>query len=371
MTRRIRLLRASLGYEGGLVLHTAASGAVPRLDEIRLLAEEDGELAALGATRINIAYLTGYLADRIEAALLDAANAVDWTMPWSELTAELDRRRPDLVSPARMLFEMAAADGAARAANLSLAETLGAAGPPRDTGTNQTLFWSHDATMLARAAGYVARGFTDLKLRVGIGAFSDDVRRLSALRNRHGADIRLAVDINGTWAAEDAPARLDALARFGLDYVEQPLAAGAWAETARLAASSPVPIMLDESLGSLEAVRRLADTRAAPLAHLKLAKLGGLDRAVTAALLLAEAGIGIMVGQMNEGSVSTAAAAHLACALDARYRELYGADGLLEEPAQPPLTYAEGRLRLPAGAGLGLDRYPVPASAITLWDKTV
>lgn len=371
MTRRVRLVRAGLGYEGGLVLHTATSGAVPRLDEIRLLAEEEGGLAALGATRINIAYLTGYSADLIEAALLDAAGALDWTTPWPDLTAELDRRRPDLVAPARMLFEMAAADGAARAEGHSLAETLGAAGPPRDTGTNQTLFWSDDTTMLARAEAYVARGFTELKLRVGVGAFADDRRRLAALRDRFGANIRLSVDVNGTWTAADAPARLDALARFGLDYVEQPLAADAWADTARLAAFSPVPIMLDESLDSPEAVRRLADTRAAPLAHLKLAKLGGLDRCMAAARLLAEAGIGVMVGQMNEGAVSTGAAAHLASALDAPYRELYGADGLVDEPAQPSLTYAAGRLRLPGGPGLGLDGYPLPASATILWDTTV
>ena len=40
-----------------------------------------------------------------------------------------------------------------------------------------------------------------------------------------------------------------------------------------------------------------------------------------------------MVGQMNEGVVSTLATAHAAVALRAEYRELYGSDGLVDDPA--------------------------------------
>ncbi len=67
--------------------------------------------------------------------------------------------------------------------------------------------------------------------------------------------------------------------------------------------------MLDESLCDMAAVERLAATHAAPLAHLKLAKLGGLDRLMQAGRILEQAGIPVMVGQMNEGSPSTLAAA--------------------------------------------------------------
>lgn len=354
--RRIRIERVRLGYGGGIVLHTATSGAVPELKELRLLVEDGGQLTALGATRTNIAYLANISEADIEAAVLSAVRVVDWRLGWGELIASLDRRLPRLAAPARMLLEMAFADGAAREAGVPLARHLGApAGPlPTTTETNQTLFWQDDESLLRRARGYVDRGFLQLKLRIGIGSFEDDLRRLSMLRRALGAGLRLSVDANGRWESEEAPARLRALAELGVEYVEQPLAAGAWEETARLSRASPLPIMLDESLSSMAAVRQLVETRAAPLAHLKLAKLGGLDRLVAAARDLAAAGIGFMVGQMNEGAVSTLAAAHAAIAVGAPLRELYGADQIEGEPALPYLVYRHGLLDIPPGAGLGM-----------------
>ncbi len=370
MTRRIRLLRATLGYEGGLVLHTATSGPVPTLDEIRLVAEEGGRIVALGATRTNIAYLSGLAPATIEAAILDAAAALDWSLPWHDVVPALDGLRPDLVAPARMLFEMAAADGRAREAGITLARQLGASGPARTTPTNQTLFWQDDRSLLARARAYVDRGFRDLKLRIGIGAFAGDLARLRLLRDAFGPELRLSVDANGRWTEREAREHLSALAEIGLDYVEQPLAPEAWSETSALSRVSPIPIMLDEALGSMDAVRRLAETGAAPLAHLKLAKLGGLDRLAEAVGCLRAAGIGVMLGQMNEGAVSTAAIAHAAIAFAAPFRELYGADGITGEAAGPPLGYRDGLLHLPVGAGLGLDAYRVDDTTSVLWDHT-
>jgi L-alanine-DL-glutamate epimerase-like enolase superfamily enzyme len=351
MATRIRILATSLAYRDGFALHTASSGEIAALREFRLVVERDGALAALGATRTNIDYLTGVPAPVLEAEILVAAPRLDWRLPWSAFTEAMDATLPVLSAPARMLFEMAAQDGAARAAGLPLAEALGGTVAARSA-TNQTLFWCDDATLLRRAEAYVARGFTELKLRIAVTAFADDLRRLRLLRERFGPTLRLSADANGRWHEAEAGARLDALAPLGLDYLEQPLPAGDWDATARLAAASPVPLMLDESLFDVAAVDRLAASRIAPLAHLKLAKLGGIDRLMAAGRRLQDAGIGVMVGQMNEGTVSTLAAAHAALALGATLRELYGADGLQADPAGP-LDYRDGMLALPAGAGLG------------------
>ena len=348
--RRICLRRVSLRYGGQLVLHTATSGAVAFLDELRLVVERDGRVEALGATRLNIAYLTGILPDALAARCLAVAPGL------------LDDRHPDLPASARMLFEMAAADGAAREAGVPLGVHLGG-GPAARTPTNQTLFQADDDAMLARAQAYVARGFADLKLRVGFGDLDDDLRRLRLLRERLGPAVTLAADANGAWGGASA-AQVRELAGLGLALLEQPLPAADWDGLARRR-DAGVPVMLDESLCDMDAIARLAASRAAPLAHLKLAKLGGLDRMLRAGAMLRAAGIGVMVGQMNEGAVSTLAAAHAAVALGALHRELYGADGLLDDPAGP-LRYAEGHLHLPPGSGLGLGRHA--AAGTTLWE---
>jgi L-alanine-DL-glutamate epimerase-like enolase superfamily enzyme len=294
------------------------------------------------------------------------ARGVDWSRPWDGFVGALDRAVPLLAPAVRMMFEMLAMDAQARARGVTLAEMLGGAAP-ETVATNQTLFRSDDATLLHRADGYVARGFRDLKLRVGFGAFAEDLRRLELLRARYGADLLISADANGQWSAAEAPAYLRACAALGLRYVEQPLAKEAWDEVASLSAISAVPIMLDESLADLASIDRLVATRAAPLAHLKLAKLGGVDRLMAAGRRLRDAGIGFMVGQMNEGAVSTLGAAHAAAALGATMHELYGADGLVGDPAGA-LAYVDGALRLPAGPGLGLAHHAVDGTI--LWEHT-
>lgn len=365
MAMRVSILAVSLAYEGGLALHTASSGQVAGLRELRLVVEQDGAVAALGATRTNIAYLTGVAAAALEAEILTAAPRLDWRLPWRDFTAAMDAALPALSAPARMLFEMAAQDGAARAAGLPLAAFLGARFAPLSP-TNQTLFWCDDATLMQRAEAYVARGFTELKLRIAVQDFASDLRRLRLLRARFGAALRLSADANGQWSEAEAGPRLQALGRLGLDYLEQPLPAEDWEGAARLAATAPVPVMFDESLGDMAAVERLGAAGTVPLAHLKLAKLGGIDRLLAAGRRLCDAGIGVMIGQMNEGVVSTLAAAHASIALGVTLRELYGADGLRWDPAGG-LAYRDGMLELPAGPGLGLPAHAHEGCEL-LWD---
>ncbi|MGI4941619.1 MAG: mandelate racemase/muconate lactonizing enzyme family protein, partial [Janthinobacterium lividum] len=350
MTRRVTLRRVSLSYADGLVLHTASSGAVPALDELRLVVTQDGAVAALGATRLNIEYLSGIAAEVLCDLCVAAFEALDWSGPPAAW-----RLPPGLPAPARMLFEMAAADGAARAAGVPLSVWLGGS-VTAAVSTNQTLFLSDDAMLLHRARAYAARGFHALKLRVGAGAVADDLRRIRLLRDALGDGLHLAADANGSWSEAEAPAILGSLAALGLDYVEQPIPAGDWAAIGRVSRDAALPVMLDESLSDAAAVDTLLRTRAAAMAHLKLAKLGGLDRLMAAGRRLREGGIPVMVGQMNEGAVSTLAAAHAAAALGVRHRELYGADGLRDDPVGV-LRYADGCVHLPPGPGLGLDRH--------------
>lgn len=364
MGPHIAITELSLAYEGGLVLHTATSGAVPELQELRLVISEGDQLRAIGASRINIAYLSGMSAEAVRQTVLEAAPQLDWRLTGQAFVEMLDFRLPALPAPARMLFEMAARDHTARAAGTSLAQSLGGRSV-EEIPTNQTLFRSDDATLLARAEAYVARGFADLKLRVGFSSFAEDFARLRLLRARFGNAIRLSIDVNGQWSEAEAAAHLATLAPLGLAYVEQPIAAGDWDAIGRIAAASPSPVMLDESLGSPAAVETLIARRLPVFAHLKLAKLGGLDRLMASGRALAAAGIPVMIGQMNEGVVSTLAAAHAAAALDAPFCELYGADGLANDPAGP-LSYHSGQLALPQGPGLG----PLPheRSGRLLWE---
>jgi len=349
---RVSLHRALLTYAGGLVLHTASSGRIAGLDTLYLRVD-DGDAVAVGEVRLNISYLNGLDADEVLTEAVSVVAAIDFAVDAEALLAEPPGAFRAASAPVRMLIDGALHDRAAKHAGLPLARYLGAAGSGLSHPTNQTLFVSTDAVFLAQAAAYVARGFCDLKVRIGAGDIAEDLRRVALLRERFGATVKIAADANGAWTEEAARANLDALAAYDLAYVEQPIAPGDWAELDRLAGVSPIPLMLDESVTDLDDVDRIAEAGSGLMAHLKLVKLGGIAATVDAALRLASAGVPFMIGQMNEGGLATAAALHVALATAPRFAELYGADGLANDPASG-LTYADGCVASPEAPGLGL-----------------
>jgi L-alanine-DL-glutamate epimerase-like enolase superfamily enzyme len=352
---RVSLHSAELHYGGGFALHTASSGRVAHLSEI-FLRLDDGESVGIGEVRANIAYLNGLAEETVLKEAAGSVRAVDWSRDPAELLATMAEWGGRLLAPVRTLIDCALHDFLARGARKSVAAFLGAdAGAEKvSSPTNQTLFWSSFDDFLARAQAYVDRGYTDLKVRVAAGDFAEDLRRVAALRAKFGNQIKLAADANGIWSIREAREKLDALARYDLGYIEQPVAAGDWAAIDELAERSPIPVMVDESLASADDVKRICQYGGRILAHLKLVKLGGIAPTVAAARLLSEARVPFMIGQMNEGAVATAAALHVACATRPAFAELYGADGLVDDPASG-LSYSDGAVHAQRTPGFGVD----------------
>jgi len=350
----VTLHRSQLHYRDGLTLHTASSGSVAALDALYLRLRQGGH-TGVGEVRINIAYLNGLAPHEVISEAMGVLPTVDWKREPEWLIHSFSDWATPFSAPLRTMLDCALHDLCAKRAGVSVARWLGAEPAGHVTWpTNQTLFWSDDETLLARADSYVARGFMDLKLRVGIGVFTDDLRRIDLLRARFGPGLKIAVDANGQWPVDMVPEYLQALAKRAVAYAEQPVAPGDWDAVERLAQDSPLPLMLDESVQSGADVERICALGGAKLAaHLKLVKLGGIAATVAAARHLAVAGVPFMIGQMNEGGAATAAALHVACATRPGWAELYGADGLYDDPVSG-LVYQRGAVWSADTPGLGV-----------------
>lgn len=146
-------------------------------------------------------------------------------------------------------------------------------------------------------------------------AFADDLARVEAVRDALGPSGRIRVDVNGHWDVDTAHRNLSALARFGLEYAEQPCASVT--ELAdlrrRLArAGTDVLIAADESIRRSGDPERVVAEEAADIGVLKVQPLGG----VRACLELAERlGLPVVVSSALESSVGLAAGVALAAAL--------------------------------------------------------
>jgi L-alanine-DL-glutamate epimerase-like enolase superfamily enzyme len=190
-----------------------------------------------------------------------------------------------------------------------------------------------------------ASAYPILKVKMG----SDDDREvLTAVRDTTDRPIR--VDANEGWTPAEALARLEWLAKMGVELVEQPLPAAMIAETRELRRRSPLPFYADES------VHRAADIP--PLAgafdgiNIKLMKCGGLNEALDMIAVARAHKMKVMLGCMIETSIAITAAAHISPLVD-----IADLDGnlLLDHDPYVGATVVDGRLVLPDGSGLGVE----------------
>ncbi|MBP1704978.1 MAG: Mandelate racemase/muconate lactonizing protein [Chloroflexi bacterium] len=209
----------------------------------------------------------------------------------------------------------------------------------------------------------IEAGFTTLKLKAGAERETEDlVARVRAIRSAVGPAIRLRLDVNGAWDLPTAEDRLEAVARFDVEYVEQPLPADDIAGAADLRSRVAVPIAADEAAGSPAAVRSLLAAGAVDVIVVKPARVGGPVAVAEIAAAAAPRGVPVVLSTLFETGVGVAAARVAAAALPAvTWRGRAAAlphglatAGLLEHDlVRAPLVVDGGRLSAPGGEGTG------------------
>ncbi len=186
-----------------------------------------------------------------------------------------------------------------------------------------------------------------LKVKVGSDA---DEETLSVVREE-APGARLRVDANTAWSPKRAVARIEALQRFGVELVEQPVAAHDIDGLRFVRERSVLPIIADESCVRASDIPCLAG--AVDGINIKLAKCGGIAAALRMIHTARSHNLSVMLGCMIETSLGIGAAAQLAPLAD--YADLDGAALLAEDPFQG-LSIARGRVHLTAEPGLGISR---------------
>ncbi|MEQ1736250.1 MAG: o-succinylbenzoate synthase [Rhodoglobus sp.] len=165
--------------------------------------------------------------------------------------------------------------------------------------------------------GVLARfpGCRTVKVKVAeIGhSLADDTARVAAARDYLGAEGRIRLDANGGWNVDEAEHAIHELAKFDLEYVEQPCATvDELAQVRTRVKYMGIPIAADESVRKAEDPLAVARAGAADILVLKAQPLGG----ITAALALAaEAGLPVVVSSALDTSVGISMGLHLAAAL--------------------------------------------------------
>lgn len=272
---------------------------------------------------------------------------------------ESSRALPGCGPAARFALETAVADLLCQGRGVRLADWLaGGRAPHQRVPVNALVGASDPDAVRAQAARLRTRGFTTFKLKVAGRDPAADAKRVAALRAAVGPEGRIRLDANAAWSPAEARQALGELGRFGLDYVEDPLAVRCVEDVAALAALRAqvrVPLAADDCLADPKVAREVLATRAVDWLVLKLAPLGGLDAARRLARAARERGVGCVVTSSLDAAIGLTASLHLAASLPGASPAcgLATAEWLIDDVGCPP-AIRDGWLRLPAAAGLGL-----------------
>lgn len=138
--------------------------------------------------------------------------------------------------------------------------------------------WLHIDTpaLVEDALAVKAQGFAGSKIKVGRPTLAQDAARLSAVRAAVGDDFRLMVDANQSFAFHEALLRARMLADHGVVWFEEPMPADDLSGHARLAAQSPVPIAVGESLYSPGQFADYLRAGACSIVQVDVARVGGI-----------------------------------------------------------------------------------------------
>ncbi|OIO00458.1 MAG: hypothetical protein AUJ51_10330 [Elusimicrobia bacterium CG1_02_56_21] len=286
---------------------TISSGSHRSLENVIFTLEAAGGIKGFGEAAIAT-HITGETRARTVKSLaragqfLEGQDAANYLGAMCRLESALDGNRAALAAA-----QMALLDLSTRLQGISLWKFYGGRAPRLKTDITVVIGGAaaaYDFTLKMRRAG-----FRIFKVKTGSDR-DEDFRRLEAVK-KAAPGCAVYLDANCAYGAKDAEKFIRELALRGIRprVLEQPVPKDDTDGLAYLSRRLPMPVCADESAYSLDDVYNLIRRKAVTAVNIKLTKLGFL-RAREVWALARAAGIKLMMGEMLESELASAAAAH-------------------------------------------------------------
>ena len=170
--------------------------------------------------------------------------------------------------------------------------------------------------MLARLEEKLQAGFHCVKLKIGAIDFFKELDLIKRIRDVYTKkQVELRVDANGGFLLENAMSQLEALAKYDIHSIEQPIKQHQWPKMAQLCRETPLPIALDEELIGVNVrsmKQALLDTVRPQYIILKPSLHGGIYGCNEWIELANQRGIGSWITSALESNIGLNAIAHYA-----------------------------------------------------------
>jgi L-alanine-DL-glutamate epimerase-like enolase superfamily enzyme len=277
-----------------------------------------------------------------------APEPAGWETTWPAWLEAVARSEPGLAFAA----DAALWDLRGRAVGQPVAALLG--GAFRETvPVTEQLFLGNWTRSEAALGAILARGTRRVKLKIGLGP-AHDLELVRRVRAVVGPDVELRIDANRAYRYDESLALYRQLAGLGVLALEEPLREP-WPALSQLREATGLPVMLDESVLSLDDLQAAVAARAIDSLNLKLTRVGGLSPALAYRRACDQAGVAVSIGCNEDLGPGMAAIVHLAAATPGLYAmEGVGHLRLGVDLVDEPMPIVAGHVAVPAGAGLGV-----------------
>jgi L-alanine-DL-glutamate epimerase-like enolase superfamily enzyme len=249
---------------------------------------------------------------------------------------------------AHSAVDIALWDIAGKRAGLPLCALLGGGGRREVRAYASLMRYGTPATVGAMCARMVALGFRHIKLH------EHSVACVAAAREAAGGDVALMNDVNCPFTVAEAIAMERACRPFNLAWLEEPV----WppedhAGLARVRAGA-TPIAAGENAAGLHDFRDMFDKGAIDIAQPSVTKIGGITE-MRKIIAVAEAHAVALVPHCAYFGPGNLASIHIVAALasDTLLENIYA--NLEANPFGDAMLARDGRVRVPAGPGLGVE----------------
>jgi L-alanine-DL-glutamate epimerase-like enolase superfamily enzyme len=356
-------------------VQVTSQGDWPSLEIVVVEIRTDSGLTGIGEVlgRRGALGYAGFITDALAPKLI-GRSAHDRRALWSAMRNTLTGRLGGMLVECIAGVDIALWDLAGQAAGQPIWRLLGGAGRRAVDAYASSINWADDARVEAEVASARAKGFRQIKLKIG-RPLPRAIARVKQVRRLVSDDVLLGVDTNWAYDADDALLLGKAMCDQGYWFFEEPLPPDDHAGYRRLAQHLPMRLAAGESDFTAADSAELVRDHVLGLVQPDVARAGGITETWRIAEHAALHGVSYAPHVGWSGGICSAASLHLAAAAESFLTfECMVFDNPLRQALTVPVLgdvaglSAEGTLAVPDAPGLGvtlapdaLDRFRITA----------